>query len=95
MDLLQKYVLIIAKKEIIFQVGILFLKKVPHLSKIFVYIHHRNLSRNVANFNQKRQISELSVQNKVKFCDKNVTKPRKKFDKNAKNFDKPIAFWKK
>ena len=61
MDLLQKYALIIAKNENIFQVGILFLKKVPHLSKIFVYIHHRNLSRNVANFNQKRQISESCV----------------------------------
>ena len=46
----------------------------------------------MAIFDEKQYFFESLFLNKVIFCDKNETKLRKKFDKNAKKFDKPIAF---
>ena len=53
---------------------------------------HRDSNRNMAFLDENRQSSGTFVLDKVIFYDKNVTQLRKKFDKNAKNFDKPIAF---
>jgi hypothetical protein len=71
-----------------------FEKSSPFVQNFCIYTPSKSVAK-CGEFQPKTANPGIVCFEQVIFCDKNVTKPRKKFDKNAKNFDKPIAFWKK